>query len=831
MFSTRDALSDLASCFRALPGEDRVLIPWDAMRQWFRDVEQVSDRLSVEDIGDATLGAPMDLLILGSPATIRDLPSTLARREALADRTQLADSANADGRLAGDKPVVLITAGIHADEVGGVQLMPELVRELALSDDPAIAAILDRVTILIVPTLNPDGMDLVHEWYTETLGTPAEGTSPPALYHPYAGHDNNRDWYTHALQETRNTIDRVHRPWRPNVVIDLHQMGMYSPRYVVPPYIDPLEPHVHPRISALAGEVGGAILTAHVRAGHAGTASGVMFDCYSPTRAFQHYHGGVRILAEAASAKIATPVEVAPAQMEVRRGFDPNVASTHMPATWPGGTWRLRDIMDYHLTTIRAVLDHVALHADQWLRDQWTMLAEEVTQESPPAYAFAPLRQQLDPAAAVELVEILRRGDVEVEIVESGDGDAQKGGLLVRTDQPFGSYARALLDLTPYPRSRSGKDSPPPATPYDVTSHCLPIHMGVEVARLGDAPDVATRPLVESDLAAFAPPSAADVRRGRWLAIDARSHAAIRVVANALRNGSRVHRLLRPRFEAGRLLDAGTWLITDDHAFASMSAASRHNVRTWLVNPMPDGVASQTLPAIGLHLPHSGRAIDGGWTRLWLEQSGLPFEIIRDEEIRSGDLGHLDVILIPHLKSGELLTGNDQDGYLPEYRTGLRDEGVHALDEFMRCGGHVVALDASAKALIPALRLPVRLPLEGLGAGAFSCPGSVLRIVPDATHPVTLGMREPLPVMFVNSTAFMVKSGKTARTAACYAGRDLLVSGWIHGPEHLQDLGAIIDVEIGDGSFTGFGFRPHFRCQMRASEPLLTNALLRPGLS
>ncbi|HWV25056.1 MAG TPA: M14 family zinc carboxypeptidase, partial [Thermomicrobiales bacterium] len=816
MSVTRESLSNLAAYFQALPGEDRVLIPWKAMREWFRDVARVSDRLSVEDIGEATLGAPTDLLIISSPSTIRDLPAILARRGALADRDLLADPAHNDGHQAGDKPVVLITAGIHADEVGGVQLMPELVRDLAFSDDPAIASLLDRVIILIVPTLNPDGMNLVHEWYTKTLGSPAEGLAPPALYHPYAGHDNNRDWYTHALRETRHTIDSVHRPWRPHIVLDLHQMGWYSPRYVVPPYIDPLEPHVHPRISALSNEIGSAIGAAQVRDAHAGVASGVMFDCYSPTRAFQHYHGGVRILAEAASAKIASPIDVDRGQVEVRRGFDPNVASTHMSIVWNGGTWRLRDIMDYHRTTIRAVLDHAAIHAGQWIRDQWTMLADEVTQQRPPAYVIAPLRQQIDPAAAVELIETLRRGDVEIHFVESGDARVQANSFLVRANQPFGSYARALLDLTPYPQPRISKDATSPAIPYDVTSHCLPIHMGVEVARIDEAEGIATRQVIDRDLSAFSPPSAADIRRDRWLAIDARSHAAIRVVTNALQNGAEVRRLLRPHFDAGRLLDAGTWLVTDDHAFASMSDAHRRHVRTWLVNPIPTGTAIQTMPRIGLHLPHSDNAIDAGWARLWLEQSDLPYDIIRDNDIREGNLVEIDGLLVPHRKPKQLLNRDEGDRYPEEFRTGLGEEGTLALGQFMENGGHIVALDGAAKALIPAWHLPVQRPLEGLKETEFSCPGSVLRIMPNPAHPVTLGMQDPIPVMFVDSTAFRVEWDEAGQVAARYAREGLLVSGWIQGEEHVQGLAAIVDLAVGKGHLTGFGFRPHFRCQMCA---------------
>jgi hypothetical protein len=830
MAVSRETVFDLTSYFGKTPGADRTLIPWDRMREWFSDIERVSPRLTIQPLGKATLGSEMDLLIISSAETIRDLEEIRARRQALTSTERLSDPINADGTLAGTKPVVLITAGIHATEIGGVQLMPELVRDLALEADPEIEAILDRVIILLVPTLNPDGMNLVHEWYERTLGTPSEGVAPPALYHPYAGHDNNRDWYTHALQETRLTIDGVHRPWRPHIVVDLHQMGEFAPRYVVPPYLDPVEPHVHPLINVLSSEVGASAATALLRAGHRGASSGVMFDCYSPTRSYQHYHGGVRILAEAASARIATPVKITPDQVKARRGFDPNLPSVHNPIPWLGGTWRLRDIMDYHLTTIRAVLDHAASHADAWIRDQWTMLADEVRVRRPVTYVIAPLRQQIDPPAARELISTLQRGDVEIGIVNKGTDVFQHMSILVRSNQPFGSYARALLDLTAYPVPRPDENGTRAATPYDVTSHCLPLHLGVDVRRLVGNFDVTTRPLREDDLEVFAPPAARDIDRSRWLAIDARSYLAITPVLNALRNGAQVRRLLRPHIEAGRLLPAGTWLVTDDHAFATMSDAHRQGLRTWLVGPILTGTATQTIPRIGLHVPWKGNAIDAGWARLALEQLECPYEIVRDEDLCSGHLENYDVLVIPHLKEKELLEGNSAKDYPNEFAGGLGEDGVVGITNFANAGGHVVAIDEAASALIPLLHLPVHRPLHDLKRTDFSCPGSILRVIPDPSHPITLGMDESRPVMFADSTAFVLQWEHTGSSPARYAGDNLLLSGWLHGEEHLYGTSAIIDMPVGAGTFTGFGFRPHFRAQMLASYPMLTNALLRSGL-
>lgn len=827
MRSPVTAIPTAASFFGKTPGADRTLIGWPQMVAWFELLARNSPRLCVESLGEATEGGDMVLLVLSSEETIASLADIRQRRSCLTHDASLVDPANAHGRLAGDKTVVLLTAGIHATEVGGVQLMPELVADLATSTAPEIAALLDRVLLLVVPTLNPDGMELVHRWYCDTLGTPAEGSEPPALYHRYAGHDNNRDWYTHALVETQRVVQRVHNVWRPHIVLDLHQMRERAPRYVLPPYIDPAEPNVHPRINALNSALGAHAAAALVREGRRGACSGVMFDCYSPTRAYQHYHGGVRILAEAASAMIATPITLSPDEVNPQRGFDPNVPSVHNPAPWRGGEWRLRDIMVYHRTAIDAVLEHAAVFRDQWLRDQWAALADQVRDPSPATFIIAPLRHQVDPPAARALVNLLRAGDVRVEVIGEAGPASPAGSFVVRTNQPFGSYARALLDLTPYPVSTS-LDPPPTSAPYDVTTHCLPIHMGVDVQRVDRAIEVPTRPLGNNDLHPFQPVRASDVARGRWLAIDARSHASASVAVRVLQNGASVQRLRRPHLDGGRLLAAGTWLVDDNHAFAAAADASQRAIRSWLVHPVPGGLR-QRLPRIGLYISWRPHATDTGWLRLVLETLGIPHQVVRDADIQCHVLDHIDVLVMPHLAPRDLVEGNSAEVYPEAYAGGLGAAGVTSIEAFLRRGGHVVAIDGSARALIEALRLPVQMPLGAIKPPEFSCPGAIVRVLPDPRHALTLGMDEPLPAFFINSTAFVPRDAGEGAVAR-YAEHRLLVSGWMHGEQHLAGRAAIIDLPVGNGRFVGIGFRPHYRTQMLTGYNVLLNALLRPGL-
>ncbi len=817
-----DALSDLTIPFGQRPGTDRFLVDRAAMDAWFEAITAASDRLAMVPIGESTEGRPIWLLAISSADTIREIDDVRASRATLGDASLLADRAEDDGTLAGDKPVILITAGIHATEVGGVQLMPELVLELVTSDEPRVRDILDRLVVLIVPSLNPDGMDLVYDWYMQTLGTASEGTDPPMLYHRYAGHDNNRDWYTHALAETRAVIDNVHRPWRPTCVLDLHQMGEFAPRYVLPPFIDPAEPHMHPLLVAQTNAIGSALAAAHVREGHAGVASGVMFDSYSPTRSYQSYHGGVRILAEAASAHIASPLTLEPGQLEIRRGFDQRRPGVHNPQPWTGGAWRLRDIMDYHLTTVHTLLDHAARHADELVRDQWTVLADDVRRDHQPIYAISPLKQQIDPRAARDLVEILQRGDVGVEIVQTPGEVEPPGTIIVRGRQPFGSYARALLDHTPYPAT-SG-------TPYDVTSHCLPIHMGVDVRALPANAVIESRPLASDDIRVFNPPSAADADRSRWLAVDHRSHASIRVVAQILRNGGEVHRLLRPHFDGGRLLQPGTWLITGDHALDAMSRASRETVRSWRIGRVEQGTVQLRLPRIGLYVPWREDAIDAGWLRLMLEHSSLPYRVLHDGVIRDGELRDVDVLLMADQEPDALLKGNDAKTYPDQYAGGLGNQGTASLLKWVTDGGHLVAIDGALRALAGPLGLPIRFPLASMPDDLVAIPGSVVKIVPDTAHPLMLGVDEPFPAMMQGTNAFASRRQHDGMSfPAVFDPAKPLLSGWMRGEELLAGLGASLDHQLGSGHVVGFAFRPHFRTQMLASYAPLLNAIMRAG--
>ena len=191
-----------------------------------------------------------------------DLPHWQAGQQLLADprrHTSPAVAAEVEELLADAPVVVLLTAGIHATEVGSTLAVPDLLWELATSEAPWVQQVLQEVLLLVVPSLNPGGLEYVAEWHESTRDTTSAGSAPPGLYHPWAGHDLNRDWALLSQPETQQTVSQVLLPWLPQITLDLHQLMTDGPRYVLPPYIDPWDPHVDPLLRARTAALGKAM--------------------------------------------------------------------------------------------------------------------------------------------------------------------------------------------------------------------------------------------------------------------------------------------------------------------------------------------------------------------------------------------------------------------------------------------------------------------------------------------------------------------------------------------------------------------------------------------
>ena len=497
------ALPTPASVLGFEPGTDRKLPTWKQVTDYFTALDRASPRVTVRTLGKTTLGRPFIVAFIGDPSTLQNLGRYREIQRKLMD-PRLQRQGERERLLADGKVVVLITSSIHSTEVGGFMTPLVLADRLARAATPEARQILASSIIMLVPSQNPDGVDIVGDHYRATLGTPTEGTGPADLYHYYTGHDNNRDWYAFTQVETRYTIDSLYTPWTPQIVNDIHQQGPNAGRIFVPPYMDPVEPNIDPILTAGTNSLGSAMSWRMIADGLTGVATNASYDQWSPARQYSLNHRGVRILTETASARLATPIELPFERLGTGRGYDAKVTSWNFPVLWPGGRWGIGDIVRYQTAASWAMLVEAARDRRGWL-ESYAELGERALGESPPwgrdpwPSAFVIPKAQPDTQALQRLVRTLQHGQVEFRettapvTVDRTTYPAGSYAVLLR--QPFGSYAKALLERQQYPDLREYPGGPP-KRPYDVTAHTLPLLFGVNVGAVMGAPPPTGRAIV-----------------------------------------------------------------------------------------------------------------------------------------------------------------------------------------------------------------------------------------------------------------------------------------------------------------------------------------------
>jgi hypothetical protein len=792
-------------------GEERKLAKWDQFLAYFGELAKTSDRIKLDTLGKTTLGRPFVVATISSSENLRRLDELKDIQRKLSDPRLLANaSESAINELLGKgKTVVVITCSIHSTEVGGTFTATELAYKLTSQNTPEVKGILDNVVILLVPSLNPDGTDIVADWYQKTLGTPAEGSSPPELYHHYTGHDNNRDWYAFTQVETQLTVDKILNVWRPQILHDIHQMGGGAARLFVPPYMEPWEPNIDPAIIAGVNALGTSMAWEVISRGKAGVVFNTMYDAWSPARAYAHYHAGLRVLSETASARLATPVEVPFDRLGGGFNYNAKEASWNFPRPWAGGKWTLRDIVDYQSAGAMALLNHAARHRELYLRNYYEISKRAVEAadmpfaillpepETPPSITDALKRikeglkqvtgtddekheqgEQVvknvtgEPSTSSEVVyyykiegldralNILRRGGVEVMRANreftAGGKKYDAGTHIIFMRQPYGAFAKTLLESQVYPDLREYPGGPP-KRPYDVTAHSLNLLMNIKSVFIEEPFTVETRP----------EPTALVIQSR------VRSNAGVRV-------------------------------------------AIYKN-----------------------HLP----SMDEGWTRWVFDQYKFPYASLRDAEVRAGNLNaKYDTIIIPDQSVNALVNGlpatagaretagaeeRVTGAYPAEYAGGLGEAGVKALRGFIEAGGTVITFNNASNFAIEKLGAPARNVLKGVPSRDFYCPGSILRAQLDSSSPLTFGVEKESIAWFENSPAFEITDPASAHAIASYPkSENSLLSGWILGDKLIRGRAAMVEAKIGKGRVILFGFRPQYRAQSLATFPLLFNSIL-----
>ncbi len=830
-------------------GEDRTLADYGQIVRYFEALDQGSDRVQVQKLGKSVLGRDLIMAVISSEANLRDADRYRGIARRLADPRGL-EPAEAERLIAEGKAIVLVTCNIHSTEIGSSQMAMEWAHSLATSDDPRVRAWLDEVILLLMPSINPDGTDMIVDYYRKYLGTEWEGGRLPWLYHHYAGHDNNRDWYMLNLPETRLVNRVLHHDWFPQVFLDEHQMGATTPRIFVPPYADPHTPMVHPLQWRLNDLIGTAMALRLEQAGKSGVIYSYAFDAYWPggTKNTACLKNVIGLLTEVSSVRIATPVYVDPAELSGgRKGLPEYRPQMNFPNPWPGGWWRLRDIVDYELIAGNSLLETAATYRAELLRACYQMARAAVEQgrsEAPFAYIVPPAQHDL--AAASQMVELLREHGLEARVASQpitlGDGRRFPAGSVVfPAAQPYRPFLVEMMERQRFPEVRQGPDTREIFRPYDVTAWTLPLLMGVECVRVD-------RPFAAEYHEGFAlrwpelPAPAADAPA---LLLPAASNASYTVVNRLLAAGVKVERGADTlHADVGGMtwrFPPGTFVVPREARAQATRLAAEARVGVFgLAKDSPGRRVAMRSPRVGMYKSWAA-SMDEGWTRMVLDRHEFKMTSLDNAAMKAKDLAaRFDVIVLPDQDKNVIIEGRpkseDGAGYFeplpPPYAGGIGKEGVANLKAFVEAGGTLVCLSEASRLALDEFNLPVRDLVGRMKSSEYSLPGTLVNLELDTAQPLAWGMPRTCAAYYTSGPVFGTSipgAGVGRAVVARFPGYadEVVASGWAKGTEHMAGRAAVVDARLGRGRVVLFGPRIQNRGQTVGTFKMLFNALLQ----
>ena len=852
--------------FGTAPGADGELVRYPKVLEYMQHLAKSTDRVAYEELGKTTMGHPYVLVTISSPQNLAKRERYLEISRRLADPRGLSEQ-EAKALAAEGRPFFLLYTSIHATEVGNFQAMPGLAYRLATESSPEIREILDNVVLLLVPSQNPDGQVMVIDHWYKTKGTPYTRVYPD-LYHKYVGHDNNRDWFMFTQVETRLAI-QLQNKYKPVITHDMHQQGSTGSRIFVPPFDDPYDPNIHPILAQQQAQIGLAMAGALTAAGKTGVAFLDRYDLWTPARQYMVYHGQPRILTEIASVNLADPF-VSPDG----KPLGPQESRMNFIEPYRDKTWRLGQIVDYAQIVAMAGISHVAKYRTTWLENFYKVHRDWVARKDAP-YAFVLPANQRDPFSTLQLLDIMRTGDVEVHragaAFTAGGRAFPAGSWVIKIAQPYGAFAKTMLEKQVYPDLRLFPGGPP-KPPYDVTGHTLGYLMGVEVVQV-DAPfDASLEPVREVRPAAQPLPA-----RPKWAYVyGPESNAAFIALARLQKAAVPVFRAATGFDAGGASYAPGSWIVAPTPQAASIlgDVAKETGLAVGGADRPVAVNAFRVKPATRIGLWKAANNMAAGWMWWLFEQYGFNHQLLSAQDF-TGDLAaKYDTIVLPNGTSRRaIVEGLDPKRNDKEWAWayGVGEDGWKKLGDWVRAGGTLVAIGDAVETARELLGLPIeralpqptrrRGPAEAATAQApdqdanrvfrdafqspasllaairervvepsnlFYCPGSLLQNEFDTSHPVAWGMPPAWPVFFESDQAWRLTPGfgVQGEVVARYPKQGpILQSGWLLGEDLLRDQANVVAFRLGKGYVVTIGSQVDYRTQPRGTFKLFFNAM------
>ena len=665
-----------ASVIGFKPGTDDRLATYDQSIAYLQTLAAASKYVRLVDAGRTSQGRTMYFALVSHPKNLakldryREIAQRLAHPQGLTDAQALALAR--EGRA-----FVHLDGGCHASEVAGAQMMPLLAYDLvAGAETPRIKDILANDIVMLWPTMNPDGQQMVAEWLAANAGTPYANSGLPRLYQDYVGHDNNRDAYMINMIESR-VLEHVWRQWEPNIVYVLHQTSPFPTRIWLPPFSEPVGLEAPAIVSREVNMIGMAIAQGLDERGQAGaTHMGTSFDAWYPgyvdyAPVFKNIPAfWTETAGNGAAAREYTANDLPQAFRDLR-------PQSLYSSPWPGGWWRLADAVAYDETAAIATLEYAAKYKASLLYNRYQAGRDQIARGRTSApYAYFVPRDQRDPVAAVEMLRRLAFAGVRVSQLTApvtvGSVTYPADTWVVPTDQEFAAMAREVLDVQKYPDLRQYPGGPP-QRPYDAAGWTLPLQMGVRVGYatapltddvrskmrlLGPMPGLKITPTpynarasadaapfdsvpgigfdTNPSAAAIVPPAGRITGSGPALAVDPAQNNAYRAINRAWKTGASVEYVAGTAANGARFLIKGLPDAAQEEMVASLALITERTTASG---------APVKRPRVGLFQPWSG-SMDEGWTRWVLEQYGFDIVTLHPEDFKTPIGSKVDVLIL-----------------------------------------------------------------------------------------------------------------------------------------------------------------------------------------
>jgi hypothetical protein len=811
-------------------GSDRNLASYNQIKAYFQQISRESKRVKTVLLGKTTKGNELFMAVISSANNLQELEKYTAITRQLAQAE--IDPATAEKLAASGKAIVVVTCNLHADEIASSQMAMELGYQLASGTSAEIQDILDNVILVLFPTVNPDGHIMEVEWYNKYKGTEYEGTGIPYLYHWYAGHDNNRDWFKISLKETELIVKEIYHKWFPQIFVDEHQMGSSGDRLFVPPYQDPSTPGVHPLVWRTINLIGSRIAYDLEKLNLKGVASRGFFTGWwiGSLDDSAWFHNIPGILFEGASVRLASPIYIEPEEVESAESFK-NEERVFSPNPWKGGWWRLADLVNYDLQATLSVLNTAVRQRKELLYNTYQIARENITRgENEAPYAFIVPRQQHDPAVAERFIQILLKSNIRVfqltHPARVGDTMFDKRSYVVPLAQPYRAFVKNIFENQHYPDIRKNLKAEP-ELPYDMAAWTLPVGMGVKTVTVNEPLKALMEPV---NLAQFQKNQFPEELE-EYIILDSRHNNSFRAAFELLGKGKTVYRNSEhPDFSPGSFLvkkSEALEILKIIHNEAPLQLASRKEIplqQFRLLRPF----------RVGLY-QNWGHNMTEGWLRYVFDEYKIPYETVHPQDVAKKDFSaKFDAVVFAGAGESEIESGKPPKKWEkwasaapPEFSGGIAEKGEKLLKEMLKNGKLLIFMEDSCNYAINKFKMPVTNIIED--NNKVTCPGSYLRVDVKNSE-LTAGMEKTTAIFFRSSPTFETSLPKTVKesrfTPLVFPERNLLLSGWLEGEEQLVRKSLLVDYRKDKGRIILIGPDIIHRTHSEGTYKIMFNSLL-----